>query len=220
MRRFNVGGVLVLNNRPISTYRFPCRALTLCPQLCTGIQPVARFPARSADGLPATVYGHFTQAIYRNRPITPLPWEARRRRPAHGVAAQVESESKTRNWIIKFQCQALSSRHLQRGFQRVNLHRPTMAGELPTHGVHLFPHAPHRHARRLHFGFERLALRRRCLERQGLTLTLVHFSAQPEPFLSLKFTETTQRVPQTVLTASREVHECEPLPSASLPSAS
>jgi len=33
-----------------------------------GIQPGARFPARSTDALPATLYGHFTQAIYRNRP--------------------------------------------------------------------------------------------------------------------------------------------------------
>ena len=45
--------------RPISVYRFPCRALTLCPQLYMGIQPGARFPARSADALPETLYGHF-----------------------------------------------------------------------------------------------------------------------------------------------------------------
>jgi len=38
-----------------------------------GIQPGARFPARSADALPATLYGHSTQAIYRNRPIVYLP---------------------------------------------------------------------------------------------------------------------------------------------------
>jgi len=57
------------HNRPISVYRFPRRALTLCPQLCMGIQPDACFPARSADALPATLYGHFTKAIYRNRPI-------------------------------------------------------------------------------------------------------------------------------------------------------
>jgi hypothetical protein len=38
-----------------------------------GIQPDARFPARSADALPATLYGHFTQAIYRNRPISTNP---------------------------------------------------------------------------------------------------------------------------------------------------
>jgi hypothetical protein len=57
-------------NRPISVYRFPRRALTLCPQLCMGIQPGARCPARSADALPATLYGHFAQAIYRNRPIS------------------------------------------------------------------------------------------------------------------------------------------------------
>jgi hypothetical protein len=56
-------------NRPISVYRFPLRALTLCPQLCMGIQPDARSPARSADALPATLYGHFNQAMYRNRPI-------------------------------------------------------------------------------------------------------------------------------------------------------
>jgi len=56
-------------NRPISVYRFPARALTLCPQLSMGVQPGARFPMWSADALPATLYGHFTQAIYRNRPI-------------------------------------------------------------------------------------------------------------------------------------------------------
>jgi hypothetical protein len=56
-------------NRTISVYRFRRRALTLCPQLCMGIQPGARFPTRSADALTTTLYGHFTQAIYRNRPI-------------------------------------------------------------------------------------------------------------------------------------------------------
>jgi len=56
-------------NRPISVYRFPCRALTLCPQLCMGVQPGARFPARSVDALPATLHEHFTQAMYRNWPI-------------------------------------------------------------------------------------------------------------------------------------------------------
>jgi len=60
-------------NRPISVYRFPRRALTLCPQLCMGIQPGVRFPPRSADALPTTLYGHFTQAIYRNLPITRGP---------------------------------------------------------------------------------------------------------------------------------------------------
>ena len=50
-------------------YCLPRRALTLCLQLCMGIQPDARFPARSAVALPATLYGHFTQAIYRNRAI-------------------------------------------------------------------------------------------------------------------------------------------------------
>jgi len=42
----------------------------LCSRLCMGIQPGARFHARSADAPPATLYGHLTtQAIYRNRPI-------------------------------------------------------------------------------------------------------------------------------------------------------
>ena len=62
---------LIVLNRPISVYGFPHRALTLCPQLCMGIQPGARFHVRSADALPATLYGHFTQAVYRNRPNTP-----------------------------------------------------------------------------------------------------------------------------------------------------
>ena len=56
-----IGQGCVENNRPISVYRFPRRALTLCTQLCMGIQPGARFPARSADPLPATLYGHFTR---------------------------------------------------------------------------------------------------------------------------------------------------------------
>jgi hypothetical protein len=56
-------------NRPISVHRFSRRAVTLCPQLCMGIHPGARFPARSAEALPAIVHGHFTQAINRNRPM-------------------------------------------------------------------------------------------------------------------------------------------------------
>jgi hypothetical protein len=40
-----------------------------------GIQPDARFPALSADALPATLYGHFTQAIYRNWPIESKLWQ-------------------------------------------------------------------------------------------------------------------------------------------------
>jgi hypothetical protein len=55
--------------RPISVYSFPRRALTLCPQLCMGMQPGARCPAQSADALSATLHGHFTETIYRNRPI-------------------------------------------------------------------------------------------------------------------------------------------------------
>ena len=52
-------------------YRFLRRALTLCLRLCMGIQLGACFPARSAnaEALSATLYGHVTQAIYRNRPI-------------------------------------------------------------------------------------------------------------------------------------------------------
>ena len=46
--------------RSISVHRFPRRALTLYPQLCMGIQPGARFHARSADDLPANLYGHST----------------------------------------------------------------------------------------------------------------------------------------------------------------
>ena len=39
-------------------------------------------------------------------------------------------------------------------------------------------------------------------------ITFVHFSAQPEPFWSLKLHEATQHVPRKVLTSSREVEEC------------
>jgi hypothetical protein len=38
-------------------------------------------------------------------------------------------------------------------------------------------------------------------------LTLVHFSAQPEPVLSLKYTDTTQRVPQRLLASNKNVDE-------------
>jgi hypothetical protein len=34
-----------------------------------GNQPDASYRAPSADALPATLYGHFTKEIYRNRPI-------------------------------------------------------------------------------------------------------------------------------------------------------
>ena len=40
-------------------------------------------------------------------------------------AAQVESESKSCKHFIIFQFQTLRSRCFQRGFDRVNLHRPT-----------------------------------------------------------------------------------------------
>jgi len=42
-------------------------------------------------------------------------------------------------------------------------------------------------------------------------LTLVRFSAQPEPFLTLKSTEPAQRVPRKVLTSSRKVDEWKSL---------
>ena len=53
------------SNRPISVYHFPRGALTLCPQHCMSIEPGVRFPAQSAEPLSATLYGHFTEAIYR-----------------------------------------------------------------------------------------------------------------------------------------------------------
>jgi len=60
-------------NTLLSVYPFPRRTLTLCPQLCMGIQPGTCLPARSAEALPATLCGYFTQAIYRNRPIGGSP---------------------------------------------------------------------------------------------------------------------------------------------------
>ena len=76
------------NNRPISVYRFLRRALTLCPQLCMGNQRGAHFHARSADALPATLYGHFIKAIYRNRPIAGKPYRQPLQEPDWDVAAQ------------------------------------------------------------------------------------------------------------------------------------
>ena len=60
---------------------------------------------------------------------------------------------------------------------------------------------------------------RRCDARRGCTgscrgaharhgLTFGHFSAQSEPFLSLRSTETTQCVPQNVFTSSQKVEGC------------
>jgi hypothetical protein len=58
--------VMFSYNKPISvSYRFPRGALTLCPRLCMGITPGARFPARSADALSATLSRHFAQAIHQ-----------------------------------------------------------------------------------------------------------------------------------------------------------
>ena len=66
---------------------------------------------------------------------------------------------------------------------------------------------------RLHHYFGSFGFPRRVPRaiQQARAYTRVHFSAQPEPFLSRKYTETTQRVPQKVLTSSRKVDECKPL---------
>ena len=53
-----------------------------------------------------------------------LPRRAHRR--AHGVAAQIEFESKVWKQSIMFQFQAPSSKRFQHGFHRVNPHRPAM----------------------------------------------------------------------------------------------
>jgi len=47
-------------------------------------------------------------------------------------------------------------------------------------------------------------------------LTLVHFTAQPEPLWSLKLTTITNRIPQRVLTSGRKGDECRPLPGSGL----
>ena len=62
------------------------------------------------------------------RTLHELQRAARRR----GVAAQVGIESKIWKQYITFQSQALNPRRFQRGFDRVNLHRPT---EVPTSTV-------------------------------------------------------------------------------------
>jgi len=48
-----------------------------------------------------------------------------------GVAVQVDFESKYRRRYLISRFQALSSRRFQRGFDRVNLHRPTLVCFLP-----------------------------------------------------------------------------------------
>jgi hypothetical protein len=50
-----------------------------------GFQPGARFPARSADAVHATLYGRFTQAINRSRPIQ----ETRARDALDDVASDI-----------------------------------------------------------------------------------------------------------------------------------
>jgi len=49
----------------------------------------------------------------------------------HDVAAQIEFESKVFKRITILYFQALDSRRFQRGFQRINLHRPTMKNQAP-----------------------------------------------------------------------------------------
>jgi len=138
-------------NRPISVYRFPRRALTLCPQLCMGIQPGARFPAWSAGALPATLHGHFTQAMYRNRPIARCVIQ-------RTLNPRLLSQSSPDDEMSNI-CQALHS----------GAPGPECLGA----------------------GLEALdagkgGVRPRRRRRQGLTL--VHFSAQLEPFLTQQHT--------------------------------
>ena len=97
--------VLVLN-RPISVYHFLRGALTLCPQLCMGIQPGARFPARSADACPQLCMGisprRYTEiGLYPPRLVLDIVavtlghhGAAAEDGGVHVVAAQVEFESK------------------------------------------------------------------------------------------------------------------------------
>ena len=69
-------------NGPISVYHFPRRALTLCPQLCMGIQAGARFPARSADALSATLCMGISPGRYTEISILQLiTWPAIAARP-------------------------------------------------------------------------------------------------------------------------------------------
>jgi len=75
----------------------------------------------------------------------------------HGVAAQIKFESKNLKAVHHISVQALSSRRFQHGFDRVKLHRPTMAPYTPASTTTAVPWM------------------------QGLTL--VHFSAQCERFL-------------------------------------
>ena len=93
--------------------------------------------------------------------------------PARGgllhVAAQVEFESKDSNQNAVLQFQALSARRFQLGFHRFNLHRLTLMAVMAL--TPLPPTAPAGAG----------AHTKRTLV-QGLTL--VHFSAQLEPYLT------------------------------------
>jgi len=68
-----------------------------------------------------------------------------------------------------FRFQALSSKHFRRGFDRVNLHRPTMGAWPDVLGWYM------RYSS---------AWKRNAARSAGQGLTHVHFSAQPEPFLA------------------------------------
>jgi hypothetical protein len=55
-RIFSVGRVLDLN-KPISVYRFPRQALTLCPQLCMGFNLAPAFPRGALTLCPQLLIG-------------------------------------------------------------------------------------------------------------------------------------------------------------------
>ena len=118
----------------------------------------------------------------------------RRQRWCQDVAAQVEFESKVSKWSITFQLQALSSRRFQPGFDRVNLHRPT----------------------RVRYTAPTMSAKARTTATtaawfQGLTL--VHFSAQPEPFLT---TNTPYTPHDTPLTPHKQPIHAPPVPQKAL----
>jgi hypothetical protein len=68
-----------------------------------------------------------------------------------GVAARVDFDSKVRKQVIILWSQAIRSRRFQRGFHRVNLHRPTWepwrsTGPRPSPPSPELRHAPHSRA--------------------------------------------------------------------------
>jgi hypothetical protein len=67
---------LTTSNRPISVYRSPRLALTLCLQLCMGNQPGARFPARALTICLQLCMGI---SLRRYTEIGPLPFASQSR---------------------------------------------------------------------------------------------------------------------------------------------